>query len=139
MVCLPTLAHFVDRLEEHHLVTDRLAYLNFVQGTLTTTLAAKLDAARAPFKSLRDAETAIAPRRTIRTSLQNQIARLEHDLQKSQDKKLIDLREQLRKAEMEDAGQEHEIEVLKRKAVKESERLKWEAIREVGLSFSCKC
>lgn len=118
-------------------MTDRLAYLNFVQGTLTTTLASKLDAARSPFKSLRDAETAIAPRRTIRTGLQTQIARLEHDVQKSQDRKLVDLREQLRKAEMEDASPEREIEVLKRKAVKESERLKWEAIREVGISFSC--
>ncbi|XP_006454981.1 hypothetical protein AGABI2DRAFT_239474 [Agaricus bisporus var. bisporus H97] len=113
-------------------VTDRLAYLNFVQGTLTATLASKLDAARSPFKALRDAETAIAPSRTARTGLQTQISRLEHDVQKSQDRKLLDLREQLRRAEMEDAGQEHEIEALKRKAVKESERLKWEAIREYG-------
>lgn len=116
-------------------MTDRLAYLNFVQGTLTATLASKLDAARSPFKALRDAETAIAPSRTARTGLQTQISRLEHDVQKSQDRKLLDLREQLRRAEMEDAGQEHEIEALKRKAVKESERLKWEAIREVGVSF----
>ncbi|KXN89968.1 Sphingolipid long chain base-responsive protein LSP1 [Leucoagaricus sp. SymC.cos] len=113
-------------------VTDRLAYLNFVQGSLSGTLASKLDAARSPFKALRDAETAIAPRRNIRTSLQNQIAKLEHDQQKGGDKRIAEVRDQLRKAEMDDAGQEREIEILKRKAVRESERLKWEAIREYG-------
>lgn len=118
-----------------HAVTDRLAYLNFVQGSLAGTLAIKLDAARAPFKALRDAETAIAPRRTMRTNLQNQIGKLEHEVQKGQDKKLAELRDQLRKAEMDDAGQEREIELLKRKAARESERLKWDAIREVGVSL----
>ncbi|KAF5355872.1 hypothetical protein D9756_003816 [Leucocoprinus leucothites] len=113
-------------------VTDRLAYLNFVQGSLCGTLATKLDAARAPFKALRDAETAITPRRNIRSSLHNQIAKLEHDQQKGGDKKIVELRDQLRKAELDDAGQEREIEVLKRKAVRDSERLKWEAIREFG-------
>lgn len=98
-----------------------------------------MDAARAPFKALRDAETAIAPRRNIRTSLQNQLARLEHDQQKGQDKKIAEAKEQLRKAELDDAAQEREIEVLKRKAARESERLKWEAIREVGTLSEIKC
>ena len=39
------------------IVTDRLAYLNFVQGSLASSLAQKLDAARSPLKALRDAET----------------------------------------------------------------------------------
>lgn len=112
-------------------MTDRLAYLNFVQGSLASTLATKLDASRASLKALRDAEAAILPRRNIRTSLQNQIARIEHDQQKGQDKKMAELKDQLRKAELEDAGQEREVEILKRKAARESERLKWEAIREV--------
>ncbi|KAJ3568073.1 hypothetical protein NP233_g5957 [Leucocoprinus birnbaumii] len=113
-------------------VTDRLAYLNFVQGSLAGTLGTKLDAARSPFKALRDAETAITPRRNIRVGLHNQIGRLEHEQAKGGDKKIAEIRDQLRKAEQDDAEQEREIEILKRKAVRESERLKWEAIREYG-------
>jgi len=116
-------------------VTDRLAYFNFVHGSLASALATKLDAARAPSKVLRDAETAITPRRNIRAGLENQIARLEHDQQKGGDKKIVELKDQLRKAELDDAGQEREIEILKRKAVRESEKLKWEAIREVGVQY----
>ena len=116
-------------------VTDRLAYFNFVHGTLASTLATKLNAVRAPFKVLRDAETAITPRRNIRVGLENQIARLEHDQQKGGDKKIVELKDQLRKAELDDAGQEREIEILKRKAVRESEKLKWETIREVGVQY----
>lgn len=118
-----------------HSVTDRLAYINFAQGQLSSTLATKLDAARTPFKTLRDAETAITPRRNIRTGLENQIARLENDQQKGSDKKIAELRDQLCKAELDDAGQEREIEILKRKAVRESEKFKWEAIREVGVRY----
>lgn len=84
---------------------------------------------------MRDAETAITPRRNIRTSLENQIARLENDQQKGGDKKIAELRDQLRKAELDDAGQEREIDILKRKAVRESEKFKWEAIREVGVRY----
>lgn len=91
----------------------------------------KLDSARTPLKALRDAETAITPRRNIRAGLQNQIARLEHDQQKGMEKKIQDFKDQLRKAELEDQAQENEIELLKRKAIRESEQLKWDAIREV--------
>ncbi|KAJ3481131.1 hypothetical protein NLJ89_g12233 [Agrocybe chaxingu] len=113
-------------------VTDRLAYLNFVQGSLATSLSDKLDTARAPLKALRDAETALQPRRNIRVGLQGQIGRLEHEQAKTNDKRIFELREQLRKAEAEDLPQEREIEVLKRKAVRESEQIKWDAIREYG-------
>ncbi|KAF9044777.1 hypothetical protein BDZ89DRAFT_979852 [Hymenopellis radicata] len=113
-------------------VTDRLAYLNFVQGSLASSLAVKLDSARAPLKLLRDAETAITPRRNIRLGLQSQIARVEHDSQKGNEKKLVDLKDQLRKAEADDLPQEKEIELLKRKAIREGEQMKWEAIREYG-------
>lgn len=116
---------------DHFLVTDRLAYLNFVQGSLASSLAVKLDAARAPLKLLRDAETAITPRRNIRTGLEAQIARVEHDSQKGNEKRLVDLKVQLTKAETDDLPQEREIELLKRKAIRESESQKWEAIREV--------
>lgn len=113
-------------------VTDRLAYLNFVQGSLAGSLSTKLDSARGPFKALRDAETALQPRRNLRASLQAQIARIEHESQKAGDKRIVELREQLHKHELEDQQQEKELELMKRKAVRESERIKWEAIREVN-------
>ncbi|EDR15014.1 uncharacterized protein LACBIDRAFT_291511 [Laccaria bicolor S238N-H82] len=113
-------------------VTDRLAYLNFVQGSLASSLAIKLDSARASMKALRDAEAALLPRRNIRAGIQNQIGRLEHAQQKGTEKTISDLRGQLKKAEQDDLPLEREIELLKRKAVRESERLKWEALREYG-------
>jgi len=113
-------------------VTDRLAYLNFVQGSLASSLANKLDAARTPLKALRDAETALAPRRNIRTNLKTQLARLEHESAKGFEKRIAELKEQIRKAEFDDQDQENEVEILKRKGVRESEQLKWEAIREYG-------
>ncbi|KAJ6503482.1 Eisosome component PIL1-domain-containing protein [Mycena vitilis] len=113
-------------------VTDRLAYLNFVQGSLASSLAVKLDAARAPLKTLRDAETALTPRRNVRAGIQLQINRIEHDQPRGMEKRLGELKEQLRKALSEDQAQETEVSLLKRQAVRESEQHKWEAIREFG-------
>ncbi len=84
---------------------------------------------------LRDAETAISPRRNVRAGLQTQLARLEHDNQKGMEKKTAELKDQIRKAEHDDEAQENEIELLKRKGIRESEQLKWEAIREVSFSL----
>ncbi|KZP31290.1 hypothetical protein FIBSPDRAFT_916934 [Athelia psychrophila] len=111
-------------------VTDRLAYFNFVQGSLASTLAAKLDAARGPVKELRDAETAITPRRNIRAGIALSISRLEHEQAKGSEGRLVDLRNQLKRNEDQDESKEKEIAILKRKAVRESEQLKWDAIRE---------
>ncbi|KAJ6610062.1 Eisosome component PIL1-domain-containing protein [Mycena sp. CBHHK59/15] len=113
-------------------VTDRLAYLNFVQGSLASSLAVKLDAARSPFKTLRDAETAITPRRNIRAGLQLQLTRIEHDQPRGLEKRAAELKEQLRKANLDDQPQETEVDLLKRLAIRESEQLKWDAIREYG-------
>ncbi|KAJ7619096.1 Eisosome component PIL1-domain-containing protein [Mycena polygramma] len=113
-------------------VTDRLAYLNFVQGSLASSLAVKLDAARAPLKTLRDAETALTPRRNVRAGIQLQINRIEHDQPRGMEKRLAELKEQLRKNLLEDQPQETEVSLLKRQAVRESEQHKWEAIREFG-------
>ena len=115
-----------------YVVTDRLAYLNFVQGSLASSLALKLDSARAPFKALRDAETALTPRRNMRAGMQLQLAKLEHDQQKGTEKRMAELKGQIRKSELDDEQLEKEIEILKRKAVRESELLKWEAMREVS-------
>lgn len=120
-------------------VTDRLAYLNFVQGSLASSLALKLDTARAQLKNLRDTETSITPRRNIRAGLSAQISRVEHEQQKGNEKRLEELRVTLKKHEAEDEDQEKQIEILKRKAIKESEQQKWDAIREVGSSYhTCK-
>ena len=117
-----------------YIVTDRLAYLNFVQGSLASSLSTKLDSSRASLKALRDLETNITPRRNIRAGLHLQINRLEHEQQRGTEKRLADLRDQLKKAEADDQPAEREIEVAKRKAVRESEQLKWNALREVRSS-----
>jgi len=111
-------------------VTDRLAYVNFIQGSLASSLSQKLDAARGPLKTLRAAENAIAPRRAMRANLHNQIVRMEHE--KGPEKKVAELKDLLRKVEHDDQPQEKEIEILKRKAIRENEAAKWQAIREYG-------
>jgi len=113
-------------------VTDRLAFLNFVHGSLSASLAVKLDGARSSFKALRAAETAIAPKRNLRNGLRNQIGRIEHNHEKGGERRLAELREQLARAEGNDEQFEKEIELLKRKAVRESEQAKWDAIQEYG-------
>ncbi|KAH9944085.1 uncharacterized protein BXZ73DRAFT_87047 [Epithele typhae] len=64
-------------------VTDRLAWMTYIEGSLASTLAKEIDASRGPWKALQD-----------------------------------------------DEPLEKEVELLKRKAIKESERMKWLAIRE---------
>ncbi|OAX42385.1 hypothetical protein K503DRAFT_779970 [Rhizopogon vinicolor AM-OR11-026] len=113
-------------------VTDRLAYLNFVQGSLASSLAINLNNARTPFKALRDAEAVLTPKRNFRAGLRNQIARIEHSQEKGMERKLPELRQQLAKAEQVDQSLEKELEILKRKAVRESEAMKWDALREFG-------
>ncbi|TFK80281.1 hypothetical protein K466DRAFT_559232 [Polyporus arcularius HHB13444] len=117
-------------------VTDRLAWMHYIEGSLAATLSKELDAARAPFKALRDAENGLSGRRNIRASFENQIARIEHEQRHGMDQKLAELKSQLRKAEEDDEPLEKEVQLLKRKAVKESERLRWNAIREYAEKLS---
>jgi len=117
-------------------VSDRIAYLNFVQGSLAASVASKLDNARAPLKLLRGAEATLQPKRNIRTGMQTAIGRLESEQVKGNDRKIAELRESLKKAEAEDEGLEKELELLKRKALRESEQIKWDALREVCMRFS---
>ena len=133
MCSLVIVQHLV--LTVYHAVTDRLGWLNFVHGSLASHLASQINAARSPFKALRDAENALAPRRNIRTGLQNQISRIEYDQRKDQMARLPDLKAQLKRAEAEDESAEKEVEILKRKAVRDSAQMQWEAIREVSISF----
>ncbi|KAJ7070970.1 Eisosome component PIL1-domain-containing protein [Mycena amicta] len=113
-------------------VTDRLAYMSFVTGSLSSALAEKFNAARAPLKSLRAAEAAIQPRRNARGALQLQISRIEQDQPRGMEKRLAELKQKLKEANLEDQPQEAEIALLKRQAIRESEQIKWEAIREYG-------
>ncbi|EKM61188.1 uncharacterized protein PHACADRAFT_168609 [Phanerochaete carnosa HHB-10118-sp] len=117
-------------------VTDRLAWLSYVHGSLAGTLANKINSSRTTFKHLRDAENALAPRRNIRIGMQNQIAKMEHDQRKDQQQRMAELKVQLQKNEEEDAVMEKDIEISKRKAVRETEREKWEAIREFAEKLS---
>lgn len=102
-----------------------------MHGSLSASLAVKLDSARSSLKALRDAEAAITPKRNIRAGLRNQIARIEHNQEKGAERRLTELKEQLSRAEGNDEQLEKEIELLKRKAIRESEQRKWEAIQEV--------
>jgi len=116
-------------------VSDRIAYLNFVQGTLASDLAKSLDSSRASYKSLRDAETALHPRRTARASMRAEIERIKAAASAgkapaSGAERIAELEGQLSKAEQDDAPQEREVVLLKRRALIECERKKWAAFRE---------
>lgn len=117
----------------HSIVSDRLAYFQFVQGSLATSLAEKLDAARLPLKKLRDKEDALATRRNTRNNYEQQIAKLETS--SGNEKKINDLEELLQRAYVEDEPLEKEVQLLERKAIRDSEQAKWEAIREVTPLF----
>ncbi|KIJ40201.1 hypothetical protein M422DRAFT_75767 [Sphaerobolus stellatus SS14] len=113
-------------------VSDRLAYLTFVQGSLAQSLASSLDAARAPLKALRDAEAALQPKRNIRNGYELQISRLRNEGKSGTEGKIRELETMLNHAVKADEPHEREVELLKRKALLESEKSKWEAIREYG-------
>ncbi len=110
-------------------MTDRLAYLNFVTGTLASNLSASLDASRTPLKKLRDAQAQLAPRRAHRTMLENQITKAQSNPNATT--QLADLQGQLRQAMATDQATEKEVADLRRRAVGECERTKWIAMREV--------
>lgn len=70
--------------------------------------------------------------------MQATIARLESEKVKGNERKIAEIREALKKVEAEDEQLEKEIDLLKRKALRESEQIKWNALREVGtLSLRC--
>lgn len=111
-------------------ITDRLAYFQFAQGSLADSLAKKLDTARLPLKNLRDKEDALAVRRNIRNNYEQNIAKLETS--SGNEKKIKELEQLLKRANIEDEPLEKEVQILERKAIKESEKAKWDAIREYG-------
>ncbi|KAI1793904.1 Eisosome component PIL1-domain-containing protein [Ganoderma leucocontextum] len=117
-------------------VTDRLAWMAYIEGALASTLGKEIDASRSPMKALRDAEVGISGRRNIRVGLESQIAHIEHDQRPGMEQKLAELKRQLRKIEDDDGPLEKEIELLKRKGLRETEIAKWNAIREYAEKLS---
>ncbi|THH30057.1 hypothetical protein EUX98_g4111 [Antrodiella citrinella] len=111
-------------------VSDRLGWLNYVQGTLSQSLATKLDAARGPYKDLRVADAKLAPHRAQLTALEGQIRKLDSEGRRGNEKRIAEIEAQITKLESESVDENAELEILKRKAIKEGERLKWEAYRE---------
>ena len=112
-------------------VSDRLAFLNFIAGSLANTLSEKLNTVRLPLKELRDSEVALSQRRSVRTGLEHQISRVENSRERGYEKRLAELEEQLAKAESDDEPAQKQHEILLRKALKESELAKFQALREV--------
>lgn len=112
-------------------VSDRLAWINFVHGGLTTTLGQAIESSRAPLKAVRDAEENIFPRRNLRKGIHLQIQQIRAESKSSQaEKKIAELTAQLKKLEADDDSAERELEILKRNALRESEARKWQALRE---------
>ncbi|KAJ1311068.1 hypothetical protein OPQ81_009572 [Rhizoctonia solani] len=124
-----------DQVEDVKDVSDRIAYLNFAHGSLAADLAKSLDSSRASYKSLRDAETALHPRRTARAGMKAEIEKIRQagatgKAPANGAERIAELENQLGKAEQDDAPQEREVVLLKRRALIECERKKWAGFRE---------
>jgi uncharacterized protein YdcH (DUF465 family) len=112
-------------------VSDRLGFLNYTAASLTTTLSEKLNTARLPLKELRDNDVAITQKHSVHTGLEQQISRVENSREKGYEKRLAELKEQLAKAKSDDEPAEKQHDILLRKALRESELVKFQALREV--------
>jgi Eisosome component PIL1 len=112
-------------------VSDRLGFLNYIAASLASTLSAKLNTARLPLKELRDNEVALVQKRSIHTGLEQQISRIENSREKGSEKRLAELKEQLAKVTSDNEPVEKQHDILLRKALKESEQVKFQALREV--------
>ncbi|CAE6521888.1 unnamed protein product [Rhizoctonia solani] len=124
-----------DQVDDVKDVSDRVAYLNFAHGSLAADLAKSLDSSRASYKSLRDAETTLHPRRTARAGMKAEIDKIRQagatgKAPANGAERIAELENQLKKAEQDDAPQEREVVLLKRRALIECERKKWAAFRE---------
>jgi hypothetical protein len=92
----------------------------------------KLNTARIPLKELRDNEVTLFQRRNFRAGLDSQITRIENNPEKGYEKRVAELKGQLAKAESDDEPLEKQHEVLLRRALRESELQKFQALREVN-------
>lgn len=108
-----------------------MAFLNYTAGSLASTASRKLITARLPLKELRDNEAALAQTHNIRTGLEQQVSRVESSKEKGYEKRLAELKEQLTKAQSDDETAEKQHDILLRRALKESELQRFQALREV--------
>ncbi len=113
-------------------VSDRLAFLNYLVGSLSGTLSGKLNTARIPLKTLRDDEVALTQKRNVCIGMENQISRLEHTQERGNERHIAELKEQLARAEKDKEPFEKDHEILVRKALRDSEQQKFQALREVS-------
>ena len=70
---------------------------------------------------------------STRNGYEQQIAKLESS--HGNERKIKELEDLLHRACVDDEPLEKEVQLLERKAIKDSEQAKWDAIREVTLSF----
>ncbi|KAG8991725.1 hypothetical protein FRB94_012286 [Tulasnella sp. JGI-2019a] len=117
-------------------VTDRLAFVTFAHGNLATNLANELDAARAPFKNLREILTKAAPRKSQLQAIDAQIKTLQTSGGRNPgaETKIAELEAERRRRVNEDEPMEMQIATIKRNAIKESEEIRWKAVKEVRRS-----
>ncbi|KAH7104150.1 Eisosome component PIL1-domain-containing protein [Auriculariales sp. MPI-PUGE-AT-0066] len=121
-------------------VSDRLAWINFTHGTLEANLGSAFEAARAPLKAVRDAETALHPKRNIRKGINLQIQQIKNESKSPQAAdKIAELQLRLQKLEAEDGQAERDVEIEKRKALNAMESKKWAAIREYAEKLLLLC
>lgn len=101
---------------------------------LTATLADKIDESRGPMKKLREAQVAMAPRKAARANLETQLKNISANPSKVTDAqhRIQELNMQLQKNIADDAPLQREIDEVKRRAVRDSEKMKWQAVKEVG-------
>ncbi|CAE6457175.1 unnamed protein product [Rhizoctonia solani] len=124
-----------DQVDDVKDVSDRVAYINFAHGSLAADLAKSLDTSRASYKSLRDAETTLHPRRAARAGMKAEIDKIKQagatgKAPANGAERIAELEAQLHKAEQDDTPQEREVALLKRRALIECERRKWASFRE---------
>ncbi|KAF8343052.1 Eisosome component PIL1-domain-containing protein [Cantharellus anzutake] len=116
-------------------VSDRFAYLHYVHGNLNCDLAAKIDASRAPFKDARNTEAALGPKRSQLAGIDSQISRLRSEVEAGRatpnaQAKLAQL-EQQRAAFINETDSENKnISRQWLDALKQSEKIQWQAFRE---------
>ena len=104
---------------------------------LNSSLSDRIDESRGPFKKLREAQIALAPRRAARVTIETQIRNIQGNPSKvtGADSRVQELHQSLQQHIHEDDPLEREVGELKRKAIRDSERMKWEAVKEVRFSF----
>lgn len=124
-----------EQTEEIKDVSDRLAYLNYVQGTLNSDLSSKIEASRVPFKTARNTETALVTKRSQWAGIEPQITRLRSEVSSGRappgaQAKLAELEQQRTALLNEVRSEDKNLNQQKLAALKQSEGIKWQAVRE---------